>query len=896
VNWKLWKPLVLVSGFLVQSLALHAEVVIIRAGIYSNPPKVFVNDAGQAAGFWPDLTRSIAQEGGYRVKWIHGTWEQNLERLRKGEIHVMVDVAVTPERKRNLLFGAETVHVSWSRIYAAPGQKIQSIPDLQRKRIAALSGSINLDGPEGLRNLLSKFAVEAEIVPMSDYGTVFQALENGLVDAAVTNRDFGNQMEEKFDIIRTPILFQPADLRFAFAPNSPFARKLKSHFDASLAAKKRDQDSDFYRLQGKWLGLSGSDAPVIPDWLKWVVAGLLGATVILLGGLMLVEMRVRARTRQIQAQQKVLRLQDSNLKETNSYLSHLLASRRSIINSLPAHIALLDGGGQILEVNEQWQYYTESHGYSGTDFPVGRNYPALCATLRNDAPGEAENLVAGIRSVLSGEKSTFSMEYPAHSQHKLRWFKMTVGRLISGDPEERHGAVVMHIDVSERKMAELELNRLAFQDAATGLPSRIGFVRSMRRRMDRIGWHETAVVIVMDIVAMRDINDVHGYDVGDEFLFSLGHRLREQAGDRGLAGRTGGDEFVLYLAPDEGEDPAEMVRDLAVALSAPFILNDLEISVNVRYGYTVLGRNRRSMEDLMRESELALFRVREEIGQTVKAYSHELSELTRQRIELTREIRKALTLNEFEMYFQPKVDLETGELNSAEALIRWNHPERGMQSPAIFIPVAEKSQLISQMGDWILETIVAQLARWQQKGMPVVPVAINVSLVQFRNGAFAERINDLLRQYEVGADLISLEITESIFEQESPGLRSELEMLRESGIRLALDDFGTGYSSLQYLQNYPFHEIKIDQSFVRKVHQPSSREIVRTVLGLANALSADVVAEGIETREVLDALLGMGCRLGQGYYFSRPVPAHEFEKILLNPVLQPENTSDTESS
>ena len=888
MNWKPGKILVLVSAIVLQQpLLLFAESPVIRAGIYSNPPKVFVNDAGQAAGFWPDLARSIARDGGYTIKWIHGTWEENLERLRKGEIHLMVDVAVTPERRSNLLFGDETVHVSWSRIYAAPGQSIQSIPDLQRKRIAALSGSINLEGPEGLRNLLAKFAVEAEIVPMSDYASVFQALESGIVDAALTNRDFGNQMEERFDIVRTPIMFQPADLRFAFAPNSPFAKNIKTHFDMVLAEKKRNQDSDYYRLQGKWLGLSGREGPDIPAWLKWLVAMLLGATLLLLGGLMLVEMRVRSRTRKIEEQQEELKAQDASLKETNHHLSHLLASRKSIINSLPAHIALLDAGGQILEVNEQWQQYRDHHGYSGSDFPVGRNYPALCITERTDAPGEAENLVSGIRSVLSGEKSTFSMEYPAHSPHQLRWFKITAGRLVSGDPDERHGVVVMHIDITERKMAELELNRLAFQDAATGLPSRVGFVRSMRRRMDRIGWDSGAIVAVMDIVAMRDINDVHGYEMGDEFLFSLGHRLREQAGDRGLAGRTGGDEFVIYLAPDDDEEPEEMVKDLAVALSSPFILEDLEITVNVRYGYTVLGENKRSMEALMREAELALFRVREEVGQTLKRYSEELSEITRQRIELTREIRKALTLNEFEMHFQPKVDLQSGELNSAEALIRWNHPERGMQSPGIFIPVAEKSQLISQMGDWILETIISQLARWQEKNIPVVPVAINISLVQFRNGGFSDRVKELLHHHGVSSDLISLEITESVFEQESPELRSELESLRESGIRLSLDDFGTGYSSLQYLQNYPFHEIKIDQSFVRQVEQPSSREIVRTVLSLANALNADVVAEGIETALVRDALISMGCTLGQGYFFSRPVPAHQFEQILQNPRLQP---------
>lgn len=883
-------PLIFCFALIVLSNHLQAEGSRIRVGIYSNPPKVFVNDAGQAAGFWPDLTRSIARDGDYTIEWIHGTWEETLERLEKGEIDLMVDVAVTPDRKKRILLGDETVHVSWSRIYAAPGQRIQSIPDLQGKRIAALSGSINLEGPEGLRMLLKNFAVEAEIVPMSDYASVFRALEDGSVDAAVTNRDFGNRMEEKFHILRTPILFQPADLRFAFAPNSRFSRELKAHFDASLKIRKQDLNSNFYILQGKWLGVPGNDSPELPPWLKWVIGGLLAATVILIGGLMLVEMRVRARTRKIRDQQEALRIQDEDLKRSNENLSHLLASRRSIINSLPAHIALLDDAGQILETNEQWQQFSKGKGYSGVEFPVGRNYPALCATTRNDAPAEAEALVKGLRSVLTGQQRSFSMEYPAHSRQELQWFKMTVGKLLPGDPNGSHGAVVMHIDITKRKMAELELSRLAFQDPATGLPSRIGFVRSMKFRMDRIGWIRHALVIVMDIMAMRDINDVHGYDVGDAFLFSLGHRLREQAGDRGLAGRTGGDEFVLYLVLDESETPEEAVKDLAMALSAPFVLDDLEISVNVRFGYTVLGRRVRSMEEMLREAELALFRVREETGRTLKGYTDELSELTRQRIELTREIRKALTLDEFEMYYQPKVDLNSGKIFSAEALIRWNHPERGMQSPAVFIPVAEKSQLISQLGDWILENIVAQVARWQASALEIVPVAINISLVQFRSGDFPERLNDLLKIYDVSPEFISLEITESVFEQESPLLREQLSALQAMGIRLSLDDFGTGYSSLQYLQKYPFHEIKIDQAFVRHVLNPSSMEIVRTVLGLARALNADVVAEGIETEEIREALVEMGCQLGQGYLFSRPVPAPDFQRLLEGSILLPERS------
>jgi EAL domain-containing protein (putative c-di-GMP-specific phosphodiesterase class I) len=244
-------------------------------------------------------------------------------------------------------------------------------------------------------------------------------------------------------------------------------------------------------------------------------------------------------------------------------------------------------------------------------------------------------------------------------------------------------------------------------------------------------------------------------------------------------------------------------------------------------------------------------------------------------------LREALERDEFELHFQPKVCLETGELVSSEALLRWHHPERGLLSPSLFIPAAEQSQLIAPIGEWVVREACARIRAWLDAGVAAMPVSVNVSLVQLGPGDFVATVRDALDAYDIAPSYLTLEITESVFESESDSLRRQIERLHAMGVRLSLDDFGTGYSSLRYLQRYPFDEIKIDQGFVQRIDADDySERVVRMVLDLARTLSADVVAEGVETATLRDALRAMGCRIAQGYYFSIPLEAEDFAWLL----------------
>ncbi|MCC5874312.1 MAG: EAL domain-containing protein, partial [Gammaproteobacteria bacterium] len=571
---------------------------------------------------------------------------------------------------------------------------------------------------------------------------------------------------------------------------------------------------------------------------------------------------------------------EQQLRASRNELASLLASRKALINALPAHIALLDTEGRIIDVNAQWRHFGEANAYAGDNFGLGVNYIGLCEAASGDRADEASDVAAGLRALLAGEQDAFMLEYPCHAPDQQRWFRVMANRLTPG--EEQQGAVVMHIDITERKLAEQEVNRIAFEDPLTGLYSRNGFTRLLQQRIDQSGWPAAATVVMVNIVGQRDVNAAHGYAAGDRVLIEVGRRLAEQAhGQQGFAGRIGGDEFMLFMLPDRSLTLEEHFSELIESLSTPIALDAIEIEVFYRVGFTRTGRRPRPIQDLLREAELALFQHRNAPALAWVAYESNLHAENLQRIELTRELRRGLEEDQFELHFQPKVDLASGALVSCEALLRWNHPERGLIRPDVFIPIAEQSQLIGPIGTWVLRRACRHLRDWRDAGLTLVCVSVNVSLVQFQTGDFTAEVRAALSEFNVAPAELALEITESVFERESEALLRQIRTLHEMGVRLSLDDFGTGYSSLLYLQRYPFDEIKIDQGFVARLLEDTfNRDIVRTVLGLARALGAEVVAEGIESAAVAEALLAMQCQFGQGYFYSMPLEAEDFRWLL----------------
>lgn len=578
-----------------------------------------------------------------------------------------------------------------------------------------------------------------------------------------------------------------------------------------------------------------------------------------------------------------LREQDEALRHNRNELAQALETRQALINSLPANIALLDAEGNVIDVNGRWIAFGRENEGADPSQQIGVNYLAICETADGPCAEEAPETADGLRRILGGERERFWLEYPCHGPEEYRWYRLEAARL-AGESSggEGGGAVVMHVDITERKLAERELNRLAYEDALTRLPSRNGFIRDVAAWLGRDEPQAGATVAALDLTRMRDYNDTHGYATGDALLTEVGRRLEAAVGEYGVVARIGGDEFAIFVAARADQAPQDQRSALAESLAEPFPTDGVRVDVEARFGYTELVRPDQDAEELLRQAELALFRNRDAGTPDIwTAYSGDLEEETRQRVQITRELREALNQDEFELHFQPKVDLATGRLTACEALIRWHHPERGLQSPGTFIPIAEQSQLIGPIGDWAIREACRRIHEWREAGLDIVPVAVNVSLVQFMVGDLTSTLRDALDAYEVPPGALSLEITESVFEQASTALRDQLERIHEIGVRLSLDDFGTGYSSLLYLQRYPFDEIKIDQGFVFELlDDPYSHQVVTLIMGLAEALGVDIIAEGVENPDTRDALCALGCRRGQGYYYSMPLAPEDFRWLL----------------
>ncbi|MBS3805507.1 MAG: EAL domain-containing protein [Oleiphilaceae bacterium] len=569
---------------------------------------------------------------------------------------------------------------------------------------------------------------------------------------------------------------------------------------------------------------------------------------------------------------------DGNLLEWFGVSQEITALKRAeqnlhqIIQAAPTGMLVVDRKGRITLANTQAGLL---FGYS-VEGLIGMDIEAL-------VPESSREKHQQLRSTYSVAPSIRRMgvdrEVKGVRQDRTE-FDAEVGLSLFGEGHDLRVIAAVN-DITELKDARKAVERAAYEDRLTGLLSREGFNRRLQQWIDQECRQVRGVVLTVDIVSLRDVNDAYGYDSGDQLLAKFGRRLEEQTGEHGLAGRISGNKFSLFLLPDPAEALTARLDQLRDSLLIPFELNGVAIEMPFKLGYTCLTGDQRPAEGLLREAEMALSQHRKEPSVPWVAYSNHLQEGARQRIELTRELRLALKEDQFELHFQPKVDLATGTLVACEALLRWNHPERGLISPGVFIPIAEQSQLIGPIGDWVVCRACQHLRDWRNAGLEPVRVAVNVSVIQFEMGDFASRVRTVLEQSGVAPEELALEVTESVFEQESEMLLNQMYALRDMGVWLSLDDFGTGYSSLLYLQRYPFNEIKIDQGFVFHLLDDSfSRNIVETVMKLAKVLDAEIIAEGIESAEVGDALLAMGCRFGQGFFYSMPLEAEDFRWLL----------------
>lgn len=437
-------------------------------------------------------------------------------------------------------------------------------------------------------------------------------------------------------------------------------------------------------------------------------------------------------------------------------------------------------------------------------------------------------------------------------------------------------------DITRLKAAEANAEQLANYDVLTGLPNRALMTERVQQAITLAQHsHRSFAVLFLDLDHFKNINDTLGHRIGDAFLLEISNRLRANIRREDTLSRTGGDEFVFLLQDTDAASAVVVAEKLLFQLAQTCHIEQQDLSVTGSIGIAIYPEDGMSFDALGQCADVAMYRAKQSGRNTVRLFTPEMQSLTSRQIKLENALRHAIQLNQMCLHYQPQLNLDTNEVVGAEVLLRWQHPEFGCVSPAEFIPIAEESGQILQIGEWVLRTAMSQLKIWMQQGLPAMPLAVNLSAIQFRAANLLSTITAILEENDLPPHLLELELTESVAMDDPKAVVAIMDQLYQRGISLSIDDFGTGYSSLSYLKRFKIHKLKIDQSFVRHlIEDTDDRAIIAAIINMANSLGFTTIAEGVENQEQMDFLKQQGCDQMQGYFLSRPLPADQFMQFL----------------
>jgi diguanylate cyclase (GGDEF)-like protein/PAS domain S-box-containing protein len=537
------------------------------------------------------------------------------------------------------------------------------------------------------------------------------------------------------------------------------------------------------------------------------------------------------------------------------------------INNMPQGLCMFDAEQKLIICNTR---YAELYGLKREETIPGTTLRTLL-----------ENRVA------SGTFTESSRDYvekrlAAAAARKPFYFvnELADGHLIaiSYQPMLDGGCVATHEDITERRKAEAQIAYMAHHDALTDLPNRVRFREEMAKALGRVDRGETLAVLCIDLDHFKTVNDTLGHPVGDALLQAASDRLRACVRSTDTVARLGGDEFaIVQVGSDQPVGATELATRLVKEISQPFDVQGHQVVIGTSIGIAIAPNDGKDPDQLLKGADLALYRAKEDGRSTFRFFEPDMDARMQARRALELDLRKALALGEFEVFYQPFINLERNEVCGFEALLRWRHPQRGLVPPAEFIPLTEEIGLIGAIGAWVLKQACIEAVAWPSS----IRIAVNLSPIQFKGGTVVLDVIAALGASGLPANRLELEITETVLLHDTEETIATLNQLRELGVSISMDDFGTGYSSLGYLQKFPFDKIKIDRSFIRDMTEgQDSIAIVRAVTGLGSSLGIATTAEGVETEAQLAQLRSEGCTEVQGYLFSKPIPASEIGSLL----------------
>ena len=584
-------------------------------------------------------------------------------------------------------------------------------------------------------------------------------------------------------------------------------------------------------------------------------------------------------------------LKEKRLKKQNLFMQQQLSEserlHRYIVNTSPDIIYILDQDGHFTFINERIESLL---GFSKEEI-VGKHYSFL---VHHDDMEQAK-YVFNERRIGTRAAKNIELRLKCKDDGKSRHFnnrtlpiELSAMGMYTGDSQSSSsytGTYGVARDVTERKIAEETINFQAYHDLLTKLPNRallrdrLSLAISQAKRED-----EKLAVMFLDLDRFKNINDSLGHMIGDELLQQVSMRLKECIRAADTLARFGGDEFTLMLPRlhNARDDACKLANKITNILKQPFIIEGHELYVSASIGIALYPQDGTSIDTLIKHADVAMYHVKGQGKNGYQFYSNEMNVPYLEKLSLDTGIHRALDNNEFSLVYQPQVNLRTGEIVGVEALLRWEHPEHGAISPSEFIPFAEESGLIIDIGYWVVKTACAELSRWRTAGLPDIRMSINISACQLMEDNIVRNIINIMKDYDVPGSCIELEITENAIMDDMDSIIRKLQELSSHGITIAIDDFGTGYSSLSYLHKLPIHTLKIDRTFLKESRiNKGDNTIINTIVAMAKGLSLNVIAEGVESQAQLEYLREIDCSEAQGFLFGKPLASDVISQLLI---------------
>ncbi len=813
---------------------------LVKVGIYENAPKIFHDRDGQPAGLFIELLQEIASRERWTLQFIPCSWARCLELVETGEIDLMPDVAISEDRRQRFDFHTASVTSSWSQIYRHPNARIQVMGDLAGMRIAVVRDSVQQDY---LADVMAGNKLQYTPVPVDSFRQGFDAVRQGRADAVVSNHFFGGRNASRLGLRETPIVFLPSTLYFATGKGRN--GDLLAAIDLHLVQWRDNPNSVYFDAMKRTMVPPPVD--IIPRWLIWALVSAATLMLLFFGTTMLLRWQVRQRT--------------AELDRTSGRLDHMVSASPVILYRLQIEPDRINATW-VSDNIERLFGYTPGQALAH-DWWRSRLHP-----------DDLEIAQANIARLQQHDHLVHEYRF-FDAQNRIRYIRDEL-RLVRGAAGQPDCIVGSWSDLTDIREQTDQVSFLANHDSLTTLPNRSLLHARLSRSIVRAQQSSTQMALLhIDLDRFKTINDTLGHPVGDVFLREVARHLAQVTDPEDTVARIGGDAFVVLLANGATvHRTTDLARRILQLSSLPLTIATHQLVVTVSVGISLYPADGSDADTLLKHAELALYEAKNQGRNTFRFFASELSAGVLERLVMENSLRGAISRNELVLHYQPQVTLATGQLIGVEALVRWQHPEIGLVPPGQFIPLAEELGIIGDIGVWVLEQACRQMMAWQAGGLAVPRMAVNLSVRQIDRDELPAQLTRILHETGLEAARLELEVTESTIMREPDKAIAVLNQLKALGIKLAIDDFGTGHSSLTYLKRLPLDRLKIDQSFVRDIgHDINDEAISRTVINLARTLGLETVAEGVEREEQAAFLLREGCEIGQGYFYSKPLPA-----------------------